>query len=309
MINGVKKQRARRSENMGDSETDSLLSDYFVDLSANELFHNLNSRSNGDFDDCLWRNMKIKDFDDVLGFLQEYGQLFTDGTVLDVGCGDGQFSLQFSFKFKPKKTVGIDISKNCLLKASELKNKVLQPDFESKTPEESEVTRFLYKCPISLLQTNKLKHFDAVFRNNFIREFRRLAENKVSKEEANGLQKSILFKMHSIFNYSESYQFSAIVCLSVVKWIGLNFGLVGIRKLFDRLKSLLEYKGVLVIDEPSQASVKKTLKKHKNNRFQENELDFQAVTKMLIEEYKFVAIKDKVLSGKGDKRVYILLSL
>lgn len=309
MYNGVKKQHAQKSDINSESESESLKSDYFMDLSANELFYCLSNKANGDFDDCLWRDMKIKDFDELFSFMQEYSQLFTEGTVLDVGCGDGQFSLLFSLIFKPKKLVGIDISKNCLLKASELKNRVLEPDFSGRTSEESEVTRFMAKCPSSLIQPNKIKHFDPVYRNNFIRDFRKYTDDKVSKEEAIRLKKGILFKMQNIFNYNESYQFSVILCLSVTKWVALNFGLSGIRKLFDRLKALLEYKGILVMDEPSMISFKHTIKKHKEMQFKALEFNFQQIIKMLVDEYKFIVIKEKVLTGKNNKRVYILLSL
>lgn len=309
MYNGIEIEDVSKNNITSEADSETLKSDYFQELSANELFYCLNNKSNGNFDNCLWKNMKIKDFDEIFGMMQTYSQLFNGGTVLDVGCGDGQLVLLFSLKFKPNKIIGIDISKNCLMKASELKNRVLEPEFCSKTSEEIEITRFMAKCPSNLIQTNKVKYFDPVFRNSFIRDFRKFTESRLTKNEALKLKKSILFKMSNIFNYTESYKFSAIICLSITKWIGLNFGIEGMRKLFGKLKSLLEYKGVLVIDEPSVASVKKTIKNHKNHKFNMLETGLQNIVKVLTDEYQFVVIKEKTLINKRNKKVYILLSL
>jgi len=309
MYNGLRKRDSMRNDDKSDSDLDSLSSGYFKDLSATELYYCVVNKSNGEYDDCLWMNTKIKDFDEVFGMMQTYSQLFTKGTVLDVGCGDGQFSLLFALKFKPKKIVGIDVSKNSLIKASELKNRVLEPEFHEKTNEDIEITRFMAKCPVNILQEKKLKCFDQVYRNNFIRDYRKYTENLINKSEVSELKKSILFKMKNIFNYNEAYKFSCIICLSATKWIGLNFGLSGIRSLFDRLKANLEYKGVLMIDEPSLSSVKKTIKKHRNQGFKQPDFDLHDIVKLLIDEYQFVVIKEKTLVNKRNRRIYILLSL
>lgn len=64
--------------------------------------------------------------------------------------------------------------------------------------------------------------------------------------------------MANIFNEPPTTTYDTLLCLSLTKWVHLNFGDQGIKDLFSKASSLLKPNGLLILEyEPFKAYKKK----------------------------------------------------
>lgn len=100
-------------------------------------------------------------------------------------------------------------------------------------------------------------------------------------------------------------QFDVILCLSVTKWIHLNFGDEGIKMMFKRIYCQLKSEGVLILEAQPYESYRRrkklseiTLKNYNNIKLFPKDFEFYLKTIGFSENYTI----NKVTSAKGFER-------
>lgn len=161
------------------------------------------------------------DVEDVRLFaFREHLSLFAGKDILDIGCNEGAVTIAMARDLRAKSITGIDIDRGLIGRAR--------------------------KKLVSLRQT-------AASNNNLSRK-----DDK---------SKSFPFNMgfdHCNYVLSDDWmveleepKFDAILCLSVAKWIHLNFGDAGLKRAFRRMFKQLKPKGCLVFEAQNWKSYKR----------------------------------------------------
>ncbi|XP_037949380.1 probable RNA methyltransferase CG1239 [Teleopsis dalmanni] len=146
-------------------------------------------------------------FDRRLAVFQNDSHLFTNKTVLDIGCNSGFITTKVAELFNVKSIVGLDIDRSLINKA--IKNIVKKKNYAGT-------------------KQNAVKRQDFPFNVHF------LHGNYVLRDD-------ILLEI-------EKQQFDVILCLSVTKWIQLNFGDAGLKQAFRRMFLQLHSGGKLILE-------------------------------------------------------------
>lgn len=171
-----------------------------------------------------------------LEFLKIFSEFhFQSKKVLDIGCNSGMITLSVAKMFNPKAILGIDIDSGLIGK--NYKMSVVQF-----------LTQFISDRARSNLETEKK---DPEFENN--PEIMNSLKN-VTFRTANYILKDI-----NRLEF-ETAQYDTILCLSVTKWIHLNFGDDGIKFLFQRIYKQLNTNGILILEPQSFKTYKKRSK-------------------------------------------------
>lgn len=144
-------------------------------------------------------------------------EYFVDKEILDIGCNDGAVTTTVAKEFRPKFITGVDIDKDLIAAAR--------------------------------------KHLATIKR--------KAVENNNSDKATDSFPNNIAFRS---CNYVlddarlldiEQPQFDTILCLSVVKWIQLNFGDAGLKLAFQRMFRQLRPGGHLILETQSWKSYKR----------------------------------------------------
>jgi 7SK snRNA methylphosphate capping enzyme len=143
--------------------------------------------------------------------------------VLDVGCNAGYVSIAINSKFLIDSILGIDIDNNLIKRARRLlkdKLKIDASDFTnlSSLTTKSSITTFGIASVPTQQPISEASYERATFKH----------ENILNSEDS-----------------PESYD--VILCFKVTKWIHLNDGDEGVKKLFLKLHSLLKKGGKLLL--------------------------------------------------------------
>lgn len=156
--------------------------------------------------------------DDVrLQFLDK--SLFKDKDCLDLGCNIGHITLTIAKEFEPKKIVGVDIDGNLINVARKNIRRYLSKEKSSEFPMSMQV------CYGPLFGHDS---GDTSFPHNVA--FRQ--ENWVPQQEP----------------FTVTEKFDVIICLSVTKWVHLNWGDKGIKNLFTKMYRSLRPGGKLLLE-------------------------------------------------------------
>lgn len=147
------------------------------------------------------------------------GSMFAGKDVLDLGCNIGHITLTIAKEYEPKKIVGVDIDGNLINVARKNIRRYLSKEKSSKFP----VSMQLCYGPLFGQESN-----DTKFPHNIA--FRK--ENWVPLEEAKEVTE----------------MFDVIMCLSVTKWVHLNWGDDGIKNLFKKMYQSIRPGGKLVLE-------------------------------------------------------------
>ena len=171
--------------------------------------------------------------------------LFEEKRVLEMGCGDGAFLHEVAREYK-----------NCYLKGVDADSKLIElAASRTRTCKDDNQTQ---------KEIPDLDWVPICFRNRSKQKI--LTVNRVEKQsdstEAKGPVNPV-FETENIIKDITKYryeQFDTLVCLSVMKWVHLNWGDQGLTRLFLKMYNSLKVGGRLVIDIHNWKSYKKRKK-------------------------------------------------
>jgi len=166
---------------------------------------------------------------------------FEQKDVLDIGCNAGHITLAIAKDFQPKKIIGLDID-NSLIKIARKNvrhyittNVIKEQDFPISLP--------LFHGPVA-----STVNFES---NNDNNSAKAVFPNNVFFAKGNYVLES-----DDLLNVQKQ-EFDFILCLSLTKWIHLNWGDIGLKRVFKRIFSQLKPGGKLLLEAQPWCSYKK----------------------------------------------------
>eukprot|EP00124_Ichthyophonus_hoferi_P001794 Ihof_evm7s104 gene=Ihof_evmTU7s104 len=160
---------------------------------------------------------------------------FEGKKCLDVGCNSGVFTIEIARNFQPKKILGTDIDENLIKLA---KNTVER--FKPVTMEADNGPAIQFPMSFGLTM-GRLK----------------LPQAKEKKKQQHGFPFNVEFKAANILDDTVTGTYDVITCLSVTKWIHLNWGDEGIRQLFEKFCRCIRPGGLLILEPQARHTYKK----------------------------------------------------
>ena len=221
--------------------------------------------------------------DSRMNFLKK--EWFKDKDILDVGCNSGHFTLLIARDFSPRKIVGIDIDGGLIDCAR--KNVRHYATAQARTPTSKKYPdslSILYG-PIIAPPLESAKDDKVSFPNNVI-----------------FLQGNYVPEKNDVLQYQEP-EYDVILCMSVTKWIHLNWGDEGLIKTFKRFYKQLRPGGKLILEPQEWKSYTKKKNKltetiYKN--FYSITLKPESFSQYLIDEIGFEKVE--ILKSSSDSR-------
>lgn len=309
MLNGKKSLKTSSIDTDNNSEQMIKKKNNYSNLDPNDLYYLSPLKTKGYYKNKKWKEIKIRDFKDIIEFLKKYSSFFNDNNCLEINCGDGQFCFNYYFTFLPRKYIGIDFNFNLLEKCLDIKENLVDIEELKKNSDEKEFIKFLEDCPINLLVNKNMKHFEELYKNKFIKEFyKKLICHLKHKIDLKKMEKNVIFKLKNFFNYETDKKFDVVFCLSFFKYFHFTFGDSIVEKIILKIKSHLENKGILILDLVSVKFYKKFLKKNPKLK---NDIMLmpEDIVQLLVSKYKFIKIDcQEIVLKKYTKKIYIFLS-
>ncbi|XP_064461310.1 7SK snRNA methylphosphate capping enzyme-like [Ornithodoros turicata] len=162
---------------------------------------------------------------------------FRDKDVLDIGCNVGHFTLSLARKFSPRKVIGLDIDGR-LIKAAR-KNVRHYLTAELSGGMEFPVSMAICHGPIAAAALPGRRESITFPNNVFFVQGNYILENELLLE-------------------TQRPEFDTILCLSLTKWVHLNWGDEGIKCLFKRMFLQLRPGGHMILEaQPFHSYTKK----------------------------------------------------
>ncbi|GMH03322.1 hypothetical protein Nepgr_005161 [Nepenthes gracilis] len=162
---------------------------------------------------------------------------FEGKNCLDIGCNNGLITISIARKFRCHTILGIDIDRDRIEDARWNLRKIVKKESATKG----------YSSKVKLLEVaNRLEHAESLCKN----EDQMRGKTYHSSEERS-LYDIVSFRCENfIENCRPSLveHYDTIVCLSVTKWVQLNWGDEGLIKLFAKIWRLLHPGGILVLE-------------------------------------------------------------
>ena len=156
---------------------------------------------------------------------------FEGKCCLDVGCNVGSLTMSIARLFSPKLILGVDIDHGLIKRAQRSLRKSRSSE-EIKSPKENKTTSTAHE------KEKKQKENCSVFPHNT--QFR--CANFVAADDCDDRNKGT---------------YDTVLCLSVSKWIHLNWGDEGIRRLFRKIYDLLAPGGIFLFEPQPWKSYRK----------------------------------------------------
>ena len=187
-------------------------------------------------------------------------------SVLDIGCHTGIVSLQIAKHFNARCVKGIDIDYTLINEAvtnwsREEKLALIAKQKSSNNPEVIEKLDTINSMP------RNIKELDSGLSKLL---GKREAEPGSKMDIEKGYPHNVSFEISNIIDLEESrerHKYEAIVCFSLTKWVHLNYGDEGIKKMFKKIKMALSKGGILILEIQKFKSYNKKIKEF--SRFKE----------------------------------------
>ncbi|KAI6656711.1 7SK snRNA methylphosphate capping enzyme-like [Oopsacas minuta] len=205
-------------------------------------------------------------------------EIFQNKKCLDIGCNSGAITIRIARDFTPRFIEGIDIDPELIKRANRSVKYLLGP--------------VVSKYPISSI-----------------------GSAPTVKLEVGMFPQNISFRTHNyvlpsneqLDRYVPDVSYDVILCLSVTKWIQLNWGDEGVRRLFMRIYKDLSPDGVLILESQNYGGYAKRAKMspHMREHYRNMKMRPSQFAEYLTSEVGFV--KREVLgapchSSKGFQR-------
>nr|XP_027199949.1 7SK snRNA methylphosphate capping enzyme-like [Dermatophagoides pteronyssinus] len=171
---------------------------------------------------------------------------FSGKDVLDIGCNIGQITMKIAKEFQPRKIIGIDIDQSLIQIARKNLRQIVTKNMIN-------MEKFPLSLPILYGQLDSLFDVDVADNNDG-------GDDKNCKEYPNNINFvhiNYVPSMDDQLKYQKS-QYDCILCLSVTKWIHLNWGDAGLRRTFRRIFLQLRPGGSLILEPQPWSSYKKS---------------------------------------------------
>ncbi|XP_014241803.1 probable RNA methyltransferase bin3 [Cimex lectularius] len=169
-----------------------------------------------------------QEVDPRLKLFAKMNNVFEGKDVLDIGCNTGHVTISLARDFKARKVVGLDIDKSLIdaAKANIRKKYTNSKNFPVSMP-------LVYgSLEVPGIPSSEMFPYNVSFvQGNYV------------------LDNDVLIDI-------EQPQFDVILCLSVTKWLHLNWGDEGLKRAFVRMYKQLRPGGVLILEPQSWGSYK-----------------------------------------------------
>ncbi|XP_054804292.1 probable RNA methyltransferase At5g51130 isoform X2 [Prosopis cineraria] len=170
---------------------------------------------------------------------------FEGKDCLDIGCNNGRITIQIAKKFLCRSILGIDIDSNLVQDAYWNLRKAVKLESSGKKPANASKLRVEYHPDGNLEQSVAVSSSEEpkeVSREPSSMDNRNLEDRNLF--DVVSFQRDNIVKSH----HSSEKCYDTILCMSVTKWIQLNWGDDGLLTLFARIWKMLRPGGVLVLE-------------------------------------------------------------
>lgn len=181
---------------------------------------------------------------------------FKNKEVLDIGCNRGHITYAIARMFEPKSIIGIDIDGKMINMANKdlhlhledgiismaRKDRLKQATRQRLSGDNNEIEELHY-APLSSYILDGPLSLDAI-----------KSESADDEARPNKFPNNIIFAEHNyVLSRDELVEkqkpyFDVIVCLSVTKWIHLNYCDAGLKRFFKRIYAHLRQGGLLILE-------------------------------------------------------------
>lgn len=191
---------------------------------------------------------------------------FFNKSVLDIGCNVGHVTCWIGRNFDPKKIIGLDIDAELIKTAKRNISHYLE-NADVKSNAQFPVSLSICHGPLVEKEVNKEKDDENVKKSVNQIEDNKEDKLKESKDDDNLKQTEQNIKIESTKLFPKNVSFVAanyvlpndllsmqkpeydcILCLSVTKWVHLNFGDEGVKNLFKRVYLQLKSNGIFILE-------------------------------------------------------------
>eukprot|EP00092_Neocalanus_flemingeri_P020387 GFUD01022085.1.p1 GENE.GFUD01022085.1~~GFUD01022085.1.p1 ORF type:complete len:1165 (+),score=332.33 GFUD01022085.1:40-3534(+) len=218
---------------------------------------------------------------------------FEDKDVLDIGCNIGHITISIAKNNKPSKIVGVDIDKKLIDIARKNVRYYLdtQPDEKTRYPRKPRRSFPLTFGPLDPGQVSSSRSGAGTGSTGTVPTSIAAPAAPASPTFPNNIQ---FFDVNYVLDCDELLEtvvpeFDTILCLSTTKWIHLNFGDDGLKRVFRRIYAQLKPGGTFVLECQSFSTYrkKKKLTEAIFNNFKNIKLKPENFTDFLIHEVGF----------------------
>ena len=163
--------------------------------------------------------------------------------VLDVGCNQGLLTISVAAKFFPRSMKGIDIDEKLIKKAR--KNLDLYKLEVEQKSRGSFIPATCYTTPPSQIQLSV-----------DVKQPSQVSE-PIGEDIENRVLSNISFETCNFVSDTLEEQYDTVMCMSVTKWVQLNWGDEGLKKMFEKIFKMLRPGGKFVLEPQPRDSYKK----------------------------------------------------
>ncbi|XP_064408938.1 7SK snRNA methylphosphate capping enzyme [Latimeria chalumnae] len=172
---------------------------------------------------------------------------FEGRSVLDLGCNVGHITLAVARSFKPRRIVGLDLDGGLIYAARQNVRHYLSEQLQRPPGQQGAPTR---QFPLSMTINRGPLAAPQVPLQSSASEF----PNNVTFVKGN-----YVLERDELLD-TQKPEYDAILCLSMTKWVHLNWGDEGLKRMFKRIYRHLHPGGILVLEPQPWSSYSKRKK-------------------------------------------------